>query len=73
MEADLFIDDMHVSRMHAQISIENEELVIRDLYSKNGTYVNEMRLIPNQPATLNNGDVIRFAQALYRVVNSNPI
>lgn len=73
MEADVFIDDVYVSRMHAQISIENEEVVVKDLYSGNGTYVNGRRLIPNEPERLNNGDVITFAASLYRVVNSNPI
>ena len=73
MEADVFIDDAYVSRMHAQISIENEEVVVKDLYSGNGTYVNGRRLIPNEPERLNNGDVITFAASLYRVVNSNPI
>ena len=69
----MFIDDAYVSRMHAQISIENEEVVVKDLYSGNGTYVNGRRLIPNEPKRLNNGDVITFAASLYRVVNSNPI
>ena len=69
----MFIDDAYVSRMHAQISIENEEVVVKDLYSGNGTYVNGRRLIPNEPERLNNGDVITFAASLYRVVNSNPI
>ena len=73
MEADVFIDDVYVSRMHAQISVENEEVVVKDLYSGNGTYVNGRRLIPNEPKRLNNGDVITFAASLYRVVNSNPI
>ena len=72
-QADVFIDDAYVSRMHAQISIENEEVVVKDLYSGNGTYVNGRRLIPNEPERLNNGDVITFAASLYRVVNSNPI
>jgi pSer/pThr/pTyr-binding forkhead associated (FHA) protein len=38
--ADICIDDRWVSRTHCEIDLEHDGLVIRDLGSKHGTYVN---------------------------------
>jgi len=40
----IFLDDITVSRHHAEFAIEGETLVVRDLGSTNGTYVNGVRL-----------------------------
>ena len=39
-KADICIDDRWVSRVHCEIDLEDQVLVIRDLGSKHGTYVN---------------------------------
>jgi hypothetical protein len=52
------IDDMKVSRVHAQIRAIKEHYVIFDLDSAGGTYVNGVRL---SQATLYPGDVISLA------------
>ena len=45
--------DIAISRMHCLLIINPDEISIRDLYSTNGTYVNNSRLLPsamgNQP------------------------
>ncbi len=38
--SDIFLDDVTISRKHAQISLEEERYVLEDLGSLNGTYVN---------------------------------
>jgi pSer/pThr/pTyr-binding forkhead associated (FHA) protein len=38
--ADICVDDRWVSRDHCEIDCENQSLVVRDLGSKHGTYVN---------------------------------
>jgi hypothetical protein len=43
-EADLFLDDVTVSREHATIERERDGFYIRDLGSLNGTYVNRLRV-----------------------------
>jgi len=43
-DADLFLDDVTVSREHAVIEREADGLYIRDLDSLNGTYVNRARV-----------------------------
>lgn len=42
-DAAIFLDDVTVSRHHAAFSIESGTLVVRDLGSTNGTYVNGTR------------------------------
>jgi serine/threonine protein kinase len=49
-----------ISRQHAKIQRENNEFVLQDLGSRNGTFVNGSRLAPTEPHTLVSGDVIEF-------------
>jgi pSer/pThr/pTyr-binding forkhead associated (FHA) protein len=60
--------DAGVSRKHALIALHyGGECILEDLGSANGTYVNNRRIQPNQPVTLNNGDEIKFGTLLTRV------
>ena len=43
-ECDIFLDDVTVSRRHAELQREGETFTIRDLGSLNGTYVNRRRI-----------------------------
>ena len=43
-ECDIFLDDVTVSRRHAEIAREVDTFTIRDLESLNGTYVNRKRI-----------------------------
>jgi len=43
-ECDIFLDDVTVSRRHAEIRKDGERFVIRDLGSLNGTFVNRHRI-----------------------------
>lgn len=58
--SDIFIDSPYISRMHAQITKEKEAFRIRDLDSKNGTFVNGSRL--KEEHRLRNGDRIELAE-----------
>jgi len=58
---DIVINDPQVSRQHARITRQGEMMVIEDLGSTNGTFVNGMRL--TGPHTLANGDVISLGDA----------
>ena len=60
--ADVFIDNPYISRMHAQIIREGERHRIRDLDSKNGTFVNGVRL-KGGGHILQGGDRIELAEA----------
>jgi serine/threonine protein kinase len=51
-----------VSRHHARFLHRPEGWFLEDLQSTNGTYLNEVRLLPHRPVRLNSGDLVRFGQ-----------
>jgi CheY-like chemotaxis protein len=51
---------MGVSRQHAAVRAEADRLLLIDLHSTNGTYVNGQRLQPEQPYRLRHGDEIHL-------------
>jgi pSer/pThr/pTyr-binding forkhead associated (FHA) protein len=53
-ECDVMIDDGLVSRMHARISVRDDSVVVEDLHSTNGVYVNGNRI--THSALLREGD-----------------
>jgi pSer/pThr/pTyr-binding forkhead associated (FHA) protein len=60
----LIIPDPSVSRHHARIAFENGALVVYDLNSTNGVYVNEQRI---SKQSLRAGDIVRFGMARFRI------
>lgn len=56
-----------ISRVHCRINKRGTTATITDLQSANGTYVNHVKLQPNQPAAIKNGDVIRLANSDFQV------
>lgn len=49
-----------VGRRHARIFLQAGQLLVEDLDSTNGTFVNAARLSPRQPAPLRAGDLLRL-------------
>lgn len=64
-ENDLMISDLEASRFHSKILPENERLIVVDLDSTNGTFLNEDRVIGNRE--LNDGDRIRIGQLEFQI------
>ena len=56
--AEIRIDDPYASSVHARITRQGDVLVVEDLNSTNGTYLNDELLAGPQP--LHSGDVIRI-------------
>jgi len=54
-----------VSRQHAELLQQNGQLLVRDLESTNGTFVNHEKVSGTR--TLNPGDVVRFADVEFRL------
>lgn len=64
---DLVLADQWLSRIHAEIRRDSSRHFIRDLDSRNGTYVNGMRL--SQRVPLQNGDVVTLGDQQIRFVH----
>jgi len=62
---DLTIDDKSVSRRHARLTKEGEDILLTDLNSTNGTYINNIKLQENKPYLLTDKDEISFSQINY--------
>lgn len=58
-ESDIFLDDVTVSRRHAEIVRAGDGYLVRDAGSLNGTYVNRER-VDEQP--LENGDEVQIGK-----------
>ncbi len=62
-ESDIFLDDVTVSRRHAEFLRGTEGFTVRDVGSLNGTYVNRSRI---DVVTLAGGDEVQIGK--YRLV-----
>ena len=62
-----FARDLGVSRRHAQIEYHDGLYVIQDLGSRNGTWVNEQRLVPFDPQIIETGDSLRLGHLIIQV------
>ncbi len=58
--SDVFLDDVTVSRDHAQILAGDRGLILRDLGSLNGTYVNRRRIEDDE--VLHDGDELQVGK-----------
>lgn len=57
-----------ISRVHCKVTGSRGRYWITDLQSSNGTYINNMRLQPNQPHELKSGDIVRMANSDFQAV-----
>ncbi len=64
-EAALRLDLRSVSKCHAELLLDGDQLWMRDLNSTNGTYANGEKI--TQPTRLNEGDLVQFATLVFRI------
>ena len=64
-ESNIFLDDVTVSRQHAEIARGEKGFRIRDVGSLNGTYVNRVRV---DAVDLRNGDEIQIGKYRFKFV-----
>lgn len=64
-ESSIFLDDVTVSRKHAEVVRGERGFLIRDAGSLNGTYVNRVRV---DSVDLRNGDEIQVGKYRFRFV-----
>ncbi len=63
-EADLFLNDLTVSRRHCRIFRQAQSIAIEDLGSRAGTFLNGQKV--SQPVSLHDGDEIRVGDVILR-------
>lgn len=56
-----------ISRIHCKIVKKNGGFSVVDLRSANGTYVNRVRLQPEMPYPINNGDILKLANSEFKI------
>ena len=72
-DAALFIDHYTVSRRHAEITCANGCYLLRDLGSRNGTFLNDQRLEPYSVHILNSNDKIRIGTVMTYRLQVRPV
>lgn len=61
-DAHIRMTSLYVSGYHAELLLlDNGDILLADKASKNGTYLNDIRLAPNKEVSVKRGDTIRFA------------
>lgn len=63
-EADVYLDDPWASRSQCKLSICEDTLVVRDLKSRNGTFVNGERI---ETSRLQSGDQLVVGRIVFRI------
>jgi hypothetical protein len=69
--AGVYLDDKTLSREHTKFYIENGKLFVRDLESKNGTYLNGTLIRNTQP--LKHGDRVKVGVATFTVLTDDAV
>jgi pSer/pThr/pTyr-binding forkhead associated (FHA) protein/S1-C subfamily serine protease len=62
-DCQIVIEQAGVSRHHAQVELSGDKVIVKDLESSNGTYVNGLRI--QGPTELSDGDQIRIHESLF--------
>lgn len=65
-DCDLVIQSGYPSRQHARIVVKDEQVIVEDLGSTNGTFVNKRQI--DNPVQVKPGDVIKFDSAAFHLV-----
>lgn len=58
-DSDIFLDDITVSRRHAEVRRAGDGFVVRDVGSLNGTYLNRVRV---EESPISNGDELQVGK-----------
>jgi pSer/pThr/pTyr-binding forkhead associated (FHA) protein len=69
LDNDIVFQEESISRLHAEICLENGVYVLYDRQSTSGTFVNSRRI---ERCALNSGDLIALANVQIMFVNNNP-
>lgn len=66
-DSDVVLGSQQISRNHAQLSVLNGQLYVKDLESSNGTFINDERITANESKHLTANDTLGFASFSFQV------
>ncbi|MBI5958841.1 MAG: FHA domain-containing protein [Chloroflexi bacterium] len=61
---DIVLDTTAISRYHVKLIFQNQQALLEDLESVNGTYVENVRLLPHEPYGLRGGEEVQIGDIL---------
>lgn len=64
-DADIRISDPYSSEFHARVGIQDGQVVVHDLGSTNGTYINGRRV--TSPTSVSRGDTVQIGKTILEV------
>ncbi len=64
-DADIIIDDSYASEFHLRVGLQDGEVMLNDLGSTNGTYLNGRRV--TVPTVITKGDSIQIGKTIFEV------
>jgi hypothetical protein len=68
---DLWITDASMSKTHARFTLEKGlPKTLEDLGSRNGTWIADLKLNPNEPVAVRVGDVVAFGSVTARLLDA---
>lgn len=59
--------NLRIGRLHCKIVRKNQKFYVQDLDSKNSTFLNAVKILPNEPYALNDGMILRLADVSFAV------
>ena len=66
-DSDVVLGSQQISRNHAQLSVLNGQLYVKDLESSNGTFINDERIAAHESKHLTANDTLGFASFSFQV------
>lgn len=67
-KTDYAVDNSMLSRVHARFYYVDGKYFVEDLGSKNGTFVNNLRVRPNSPVEIKEGSAVKLANEMFKFV-----
>ena len=64
--AEISLADESISRKHAKVTKSGDAVLLTDLASANGTYLNDRRVPPSEPVALGKEDMLRIGSSILK-------
>lgn len=71
--ADISIGETSISRRHTEFAVTPEGILVKDLGSTNGTFVNDAKVDTTETTPLNDGDLIRCGNTILKFLKEGKI